>query len=289
MRKISALFLTVLFLLIVACSGHSDNKIKTIDADTIVEGLSTPESVLYDPVADLYFISNINGSPGDKDDNGFISRIKCDGTVENIKWIDGADKDVVLNAPKGMAISGEELCVTDIDTVRIFNRKSGKLIKNISIPDAAFLNDITADSAGNLFVSDSSKKVIYKILPDKTYSVFAKKDELSGLNGLATESGLLWATAEAKIVAIDSSGKIVKQKKVPAGGLDGLVALTGGTFLVSSWDEETVYMASEGGPFKPLFKNVPSPADIGYDSRRRRVLIPLFKQNRVVIKSLQVR
>src|SRR2546426_6734142 len=43
-----------------------------------VEGFLTPESVLHDTVQDIYFVSNINGSPTAKDNNGFISRVKPD-------------------------------------------------------------------------------------------------------------------------------------------------------------------------------------------------------------------
>src|SRR5437764_1461290 len=46
---------------------------------TVVEGFLTPESVLHDPVQDIYFVSNINGSPTAKDNNGFISRVRPDG------------------------------------------------------------------------------------------------------------------------------------------------------------------------------------------------------------------
>ena len=35
-------------------------------------GLETPESVRYDPELDVYYVSNINGNPGQKDGNGFI-------------------------------------------------------------------------------------------------------------------------------------------------------------------------------------------------------------------------
>src|SRR5256886_1138508 len=45
----------------------------------VVEGFLTPESVLHDPAQDIYFVSNINGGPTAKDNNGFISRVRPDG------------------------------------------------------------------------------------------------------------------------------------------------------------------------------------------------------------------
>src|SRR5882762_3186785 len=54
----------------------------------VVEGFLTPESVLHDPVQDIYVVSNINGGPTTKDNNGFISRVRPDGAVENLKFIE---------------------------------------------------------------------------------------------------------------------------------------------------------------------------------------------------------
>jgi predicted small lipoprotein YifL len=85
-------------------------------------GFATPESVLYDPAADVYLVANINGSPSDEDDNGFISRLSPDGTLIELLWIDGQDEGVTLDAPKGMAIIGDTLYVADISRVRSFDR-----------------------------------------------------------------------------------------------------------------------------------------------------------------------
>src|SRR5881398_3447690 len=111
---------------------------------TVVEGFLTPESVLHDPVQDIYFVSNINGSPTAKDNNGFISRVKPDGAVENPKFIEGGRTGITLNAPKGLALAGDTLWVADIDAVRAFNAKTGAPIDSVSLSKlgAVFLNDV---------------------------------------------------------------------------------------------------------------------------------------------------
>ena len=53
-------------------------------------GLSTPESVEYYAADDIYLVTNINGSPFEKDDNGFISKVSPTGEMIDLKWIDGA-------------------------------------------------------------------------------------------------------------------------------------------------------------------------------------------------------
>jgi hypothetical protein len=54
------------------------------------------------------------------------------------------------------------------------------------------------------------------------------------------------------------------------------VKLPDGSILVSSWAASSVFRGSPGGSFEPIIQNVKSPADIGYDSKRHRVLIPIF-------------
>ena len=72
----------------------------------------------------VYFVANINGSPLGKDGNGFISRLTRDGKVDSLKFIAGGRGGAVLNAPKGMAISGDTLWVADIDAARAFHKRS---------------------------------------------------------------------------------------------------------------------------------------------------------------------
>src|SRR6266446_761191 len=98
-----------------------------------VAGFSTPESVLHDSAQDIYFVSNINGSPTAKDNNGFISRVRPDGAIENLKFIEGGHGGVTLDAPKGLAIRGDTLWVADIDVVRSFDAKTGAARDSVSL------------------------------------------------------------------------------------------------------------------------------------------------------------
>jgi len=68
------------------------------------------------------------------------------------------------------------------------------------------------------------------------------------------------------------------------GGFDG-VEIAGSRMLVSSWTDSTVSSYETGQEVK-VITGVPSPADIGYDGKRKRVLIPVFSGNRVEIWQL---
>ena len=305
-------FLIALTVLIVACQKNestTDTAVatpappKTSTAPqpvTINQGLQTPESVLWDPQQDVYFISNINGQPLAADNNGYISRVNPDTMQVEAKWVEGGVKPgVTLNAPKGMAIVGETLYVADITTVRKFDRKSGAPQGEIKIPGSTFLNDVASDGIA-VYVSDSGLKAgaggnfeptgtdaIWKITRDAAMKI-AAGDDLKRPNGVEAKGGKLWVVSFGgnELYQLDH-GKKKNVATLPKGSLDGLVLLEDGTFLVSSWDGKAVYRGPAAGPFRTVLENVNAPADIGYDSKRNRLLVPHFMDSIVTIHTLQ--
>lgn len=262
--------------------------------DTAVAGFDTPESVLYDEAADLYLVSNINGDPFGKDDNGYIARVRPDGTIEQQTWIDGAQANVTLNAPKGLAIRGDSLFVSDIDSIRVFNRTSGAPLGAIGVPGATFLNDLAVGPDGTLYVSDtgmnpgfqpSGTDAIYRIANGGAARVAAGA-ALSAPNGLAfDDQGLVMVPFGASTVSrVAQDGSLSTLATLPAGQLDGVVRTADGALLVSSWEGKAVYRVHANGHAEAIVNDVESPADLGYDSRRNRVLIPLFMQGRVLLR-----
>jgi hypothetical protein len=262
---------------------------------TFKADLSTPESVLYDDVSDIYLVSNINGKPLDADNNGYIAKLSPDGKVENAKWIEGGKNKVMLNAPKGLAIIADTLYVADLDTVRMFDRKTGAPTGEVKIPGAVFLNDLAATADGRVLVSDTGMKAsakgfdpagtdaVYSIDKAKKLTTIAKSKDLNAPNGLYSAGDKTWVATfgSNEIYSLDAKGKKGDVTKLPKGTLDGIVALPGGDILVSSWEANTVYRGKPGGEFKAVIENVKSPADIGYDTKRGRVLVPLFESNEV--------
>jgi hypothetical protein len=257
-----------------------------------IDGLSAPESVLYDERADLYLVSNTNGSPFARDHNGFIAQIAPSGEVKALKWIDGSKPESELDAPKGMAFLGDTLYVTDLDTVRAFDRKTGAPRPSIPVPGATFLNDIVA-STDRLFVSDTAVKegfqpagtaAIYEVRADGTVRPVIRGNELGGPNGLALRGRELWAVTfnDTELYRVNPTGKR-PGTRLPKGQLDGLLILPDGTFLVTSWQAAGVYAGRPGESFTLVLSGLPSPADIGFDPKRSRVLVPMFQKDRVVI------
>jgi len=267
-----------------------------------LEGFSTPESVLYDADDDVYLVSNINGKPLDADDNGFISKVTTDGKVAELKWIDGAKDNIKLDAPKGLAIANGTLYVADINVVRQFDLKTGAPKPDIKIDGATFLNDMAAGKDGSVYVTDSGldasfkptgSDAIYQIdKAGKVKQLIKNGDlnkDLGGPNGvIVDDKGTAWAVTfrSGEIYSVDAKGKRSKPEKLPKGHLDGIVTLDGGDVLVSSWEGSSVFRGKPGGAWKPVVENVQSPADIGWDSKRQRLLIPLFHGNAIQVQTL---
>jgi len=277
---------------------------KQASAEPIIlkdEGFSTPESVLYDAADDVYLVSNINGGVTDKDNNGFISRVGPDGKVATLKWIEGGKQGVTLNAPKGMAIRGEVLYVADIGTVRMFDRKTGGPMGQIDVKDAAFLNDLAAGSNGNLYLSDSGvkptkkglvsigKDAVYKIDAENKISKLVSGKSLNQPNGLLADEGGVWVVTLGgnELYRVTDEGKRGPTRTLPSGGLDGLVKTRDGNLLISSWQASGIFSGSSEGEFVSKWANLKSPADIGYDAKRNRLLVPLFEENEIQIQPIQ--
>jgi hypothetical protein len=69
------------------------------------------------------------------------------------------------------------------------------------------------------------------------------------------------------------------------GGFDGVEITGDGRVLVSSWTDSSVHVITDSTMTK-LITGVASPADIGYDTRRNRVLIPLFMGNAIEVYAI---
>jgi sugar lactone lactonase YvrE len=268
-----------------------------------LDSVLTPESVLWDSAQDVYFVSNVNGNPSVKDNNGFISRVKPDSGIETLRFIAAGQNGVTLNAPKGLALHGDTLWVADIDAVRAFNAKTGRPLGMVDLraQGAVFLNDAVFGPDGALYITDtgilfdSTGNVthpgtdrIFRITANRRVSVAAEGDSLRRPNGIT------WDAAGNRFIVVAFGGPTVFAwklgDKLPTviaqgpGSFDGVVVARG-QLLVSSWADSAISVYQNGNPVR-LITGVAGPADFGYDAKRNRVMIPLFTQNRVEIWQL---
>jgi sugar lactone lactonase YvrE len=297
----------VLALALAACAGEKPPVARTHAAPasptlvTTVRGLSAPESVIHDADQDVYFVTNINGNPGARDGNGFISRMKPDGTVDSLHFVMGGRNGVTLNAPKGTAITGDTLWVTDLDAVRGFNRFTGAPLATIEFGRRArFLNDLALGPDGRLYVSEMGVATndagqmsptgldnVFRIGDGHRIESIMTRSKVPMPNGITSHGrGLLigsFSEPEVREWREDAESLVTVGKA--SGTVDGIGVLDDGRIVASSWDDSTV--AVVGATPEPLITGVAAPADFEIDRKRHRVLIPQLTENQVVIWQLR--
>lgn len=314
-KKILSVVFAAVGLGLAACGGPPPESVEQAATPTVAAppaeirvagvGFATPESVLHDAAADVYLVSNINGSPLDLDDNGFISRLAPDGTVSELRWIDGAAEGVTLSAPKGMAIIGDTLYVADISVVRRFHRTTGEPQGEIAIPGATFVNDLAATREGSLLVSDTGvvfgpdgaqdtgSAAVYIIDQGDVITTVATGPSLERPNGVldstARDGLVVVPFGGSAVYLLDEDGQRLDLAVLPAGGLDGVVETDDGRLLVSSWGGGAVYEVGPTAAVRSLAEGLPAPADLGYDAVRDLVLVPLFNDDAVVLLPTRAR
>jgi DNA-binding beta-propeller fold protein YncE len=245
----------------------------TWETDTL---MTTSESVIYDESNNVLYVSNINGAPDGKDGNGFISKISLDGTLVIQKWIEGMD------APKGMGLYGGKLYVSDIDRLHEIDIATGKIAMTYPVEGASFLNDITVDAKGNVYISDMDTHEILLFANGKVSKWLTGQ---TAPNGLLAEENTLWMALwnDKTLNQIDIATQVVTLKSDSIENPDGIEAVGDGGYLVSSWNGMVTYVSAEGKNTVLLDTRADSvsAADIEYIASKNLLLVPTFFKNTV--------
>ena len=261
-------------------------------------GFATPESMEYAQAQDVYLVANINGSPFEKDNNGFISKLSPQGEVLDLKWIAGGQKGVALSAPKGMVAMHDRLYVADIDHVRVFSLPEGKPMASYEFAGSSFLNGLSVSSKGGVWVTDSGvapgfkpagTDALYHLSAAGKITTLTKGEDLGRPNGIVempNKQLVMITIASGQVHYFDFEGQLLSSETLPYNRLDGLVMGADGELIFSSWTAKAIKKGLEDGEPETLFDGLTSPADIGLDTKRNLVLIPSFMENKVWIKTL---
>ncbi len=240
-----------------------------------ISGLASPESVAQDAKGDIY-VSEIGEF--NKDGDGKITRISIDGKLST--FASGMDD------PKGLTFIGKSLYVTDKNRV-LKVEPDGKWTvfgSTMAFPQTpVFLNDITSDDAGNLYVSDSgnlkSGGAIFKIAQNKKITLVLDENtpEILAPNGLWIIKNDLYEVdfSSGILYKINLKNKSISKIAEGFGGGDGLIR-SGNNFFVSDWKNGKIFKVQ--GSKVSLYKDgFTAAADIALSFDRKSIMTPDMK------------
>lgn len=274
-RFISTVFIAALF------ASSSNSQAHGLEP---VNGLLTPESVTQTADGKLY-VSEINefGKDGDG----------------QIRVIDHGKASVLvqgLDDPKGLIVIGNDLFVADKSRIwRVpLNQSPAKAEVYIAATEfpqvPQFLNDLTADANGNLYVSDSGDIMgtgkggaVYKITPQRKLSLVidGKADQrVLAPNGLLADAKgehlLIVDFTSGILYNFDVAGRRLQEVASGFGGGDGIVRQANGTIYVSDWKNGKVYRV-DNNKAELLKDGYQSAADIALSQDDHHLLMPDMK------------
>ena len=254
-----------------------------------VDGLNNPESVVYDPVNEVLYVSNVNGAPNEKDGNGFISKISLAGETIDNQWITG------LDAPKGLAIANNKLYTADIDTLVEIDIPSSTISNRYTVDDAKFLNDVAAGQHGQIFVSDMVMNRIHS-LDRGEFSIWLESPGLLNPNGLYVRGNNLivgaWGVMTdgfnteipghmLRVSLADKSIHTIGDGS-PVGNLDGVEEDKDGSFYVTDWIAGKLFHISPAGQTELLLTLEQGMADLALLPDKGLILLPMMMNNKLL-------
>ncbi|HVY65610.1 MAG TPA: gluconolaconase [Gammaproteobacteria bacterium] len=249
------------------------------------------ESCTFDPARNMILAMNAANPQNLVQNDGFVSLINPDGSVNTSKWIGATRDGLTLNHPLGSAISGNTLYAADIDTVRTFDLKTGQPGRAYQIPGASVLNGIGVTKEGVIYVSNTrDPEVVYKVTPDGQISDFVKGAPLALPNGVAIDpkgNVVVVNIMNNSVLTFNPQGQLINTEHAAEAGNDGLVVTEDGTKYVSSVRFGSVSKIRPGKPAEVIATGIPSAASMCYDSRQKQLVIPLNPNNALAFIKLR--
>ncbi|PIE71241.1 MAG: hypothetical protein CSA22_04235 [Deltaproteobacteria bacterium] len=239
-----------------------------------------PSAAAWDHRRGCIYVANVNGRVMEKDGNGFISRVRPNGSVEKTLWVQG------LNAPRGMAVVGDALYVADIDTLAVVAISSARVVNRIPAVGAAELTGVTGGDKGEVFVSDRSAGLIYK-LENGALLPWISSSALMKPVSLVMSGGELVVACEGnkkrrgRLLFISVEKKRILRASAPMGPLFGLAADGKQHLFTLRGGSDDLLKIGPDGQSEKLRTLVPGAGLICCMAARNTVVIPHMKQNRL--------
>ena len=230
--------------------------------------LNLPESIIFDVSHNRYLVSNYG--------TGDIIQIDSNNNQEY--FIQNG------RAIQGLEIVGNVVYAGCDSLVRGFDLETGNMVMNIPVTGVSNLNDITADTTGNLYLSDVFGTKIIKVnINSQSCWVFVEGDGILRPNGIFYDkpyNRILVCSyrTNSPIQAIScADSSVTTLTSTSISNCDGITKDNNGRCYVTSWNTRSIYRFDPdfNDPPETVYQNSCGPADISYDAFHNEIAIPL--------------
>lgn len=242
--------------------------------------LRDPESIVFDTKRNCFYVSNMDKSTPVQDLwTDPISLISFDGEKVEVEWMSG------FSTPTGMLLLNDTLYVVERDGVALVDVSQKKVLQRISVENNGYLNDITMDDKGRLYVSDSEKGIIYRIKEGKN-EAWHISNSGGGINGLFYDRGKIFFGDNGdhtfKSICLKNQ-KVKNIAHLGEGNIDGIQKLSAKRYLVSHF-MGNIYVIHTKGKVDEIFhsrgKNL-FVADFTYLPQHHLLVIPSLRTHHI--------
>lgn len=237
-----------------------------------------PESVEYDAANSRYLISNSsNGQIIARDDATTLLTVLVSNTG---------------SGPHGLEVVGGVVYACAGGRVKGYDLSDGTEVANFNL-GGQFLNGITSDGAGHLFVTDFSANKIYRVdIATGNFNVMASPPQ--------TPNGIIYDGANNRLVYVEwgnnadinavsmADSSITELVATNLSNIDGVCMDASGNFYVSSWGADAIHSFNNDFTVGPstVVTGMDGPADLYLHQGDNVIGIPNSGNNTVVFFDL---
>jgi sugar lactone lactonase YvrE len=256
--------------------------IKLAETDTIFKA---PESVAWDSMRGCLYVSNYTAplKEGSFYGRHSVSKVDLEGKMIEYNWITG------LSCPTGICIAGNKLFIVERFGVVEYDLMNDRISNKYYIKTTDFLNDITVDNNGNLYVTVSGTAKVYKINDGKV-ELWLEDERIKDPNGILYDRGrlLIGVNSVGYLKTIDLyTREITDLAQMGEGIIDG-IKKCGDGYLVSHFNGNLYYI-SPSGEVKELLNTRSEgifQADFEYIPSKHLLIIPALWNNKLLFYSI---
>lgn len=263
---------TMTLLLLLAAFAHALPEAEKADIAWVASGeFCEPETVLPLP-DDTLLVSNVCDFR--ERGNGFLTLLDADGQPLDWRVVEG------LDAPLGMALSGNRLYVVDMNRLLIFRFPGYEHLETIHL-DTSVANDVTVTPCGVAYVTDTAEQQVLRIDANGGQTVFTGAARFQGANGIELSGRHLYIGGK-RLWRVDLENESVETIGPDwLSDIDGIEFEEDGTMQITPVAGPLIRYRIEGD-YEVLGGEGVSSANHGYSASLGLALIPTGFDNTVI-------